>query len=196
MSGRNLITNPGRQSGAFLVEFALIAPVIALVLVFVTDMVGKQTIKGRLHGLAYSAVSVIKERVELYAESTADGVNDRVKVTESQADMVYDIVKNSLGRTMAGFDEKRMGYFLEQQKFYEQDNQLKPFPATGFNGGGIDCQPERRLKDMTGLHIKTGWDRPVSLYQVTLCYKDNNSFGDLVDKDYSLVKANAIMLGR
>lgn len=176
-----------------MVEFALIAPVIALVLVFVTDMVGKQTIKGRLQGLAYSAVSVIKERVELYGESTADAVDGSVKVTYDQATDVYSIVEQSMDRTMVGFDEKRMGYFLEQQKFNPEDNE--PL-NTIERKGGIDCEPDNKLKTMTDLHIQTSWNRPVSLYQVTLCYQDTNSFGDLVDADYSLVKANAIMLGR
>ncbi len=172
----------------------MIAPVIAMVLVFATDMVGKQSLKGRMQVLAYSAVSVIKERVELYGETNADAIDGKVLIDSNQATMVYNIVKDSMERTMIGFDDRKMGYAIEQYKVDGETN--KVHHTTKLSDNNITCQPDKTLDKMKELHIKTSWNRPVSLYQVTFCYQDTNAFGDLIGGNYSMVKASAIMLGR
>ena len=199
MSVRKLYCNRYRQQGAFSIELAVAAPLIAMILVFLTDMVIKQNLKGRLHVAAYSAVSIMKERVALYGESSDSLADYNSKVTEEQATSMFALVKATMERTATDLDLERMSYHLEQQKFELKGEELTPLPVVAFSEKGAsaaDCSPAIPLSKMPDLHFETGWSRPISLYQVTLCYKDNNGFGSLIGEDYSLVQANAIMPGR
>lgn len=200
MNVYKITSNRYRQQGVFSIELAIAAPLIAMILVFLTDMVTKQSLKGRLNVAAYSAVSIMKERVVLYSESLESLADVNVKVTKPQAKLMFELVKASLARTASNLDLERMSYHLEQQKFDLKDEALIPHPVVEFSGAGSkaerDCWPPQRLREMTALHIETGWSRPLSLYQVTLCYKDNNGFGSLIGGNFSLIKANAIMPGR
>ncbi len=168
-----------------MVEFAMIASVIALCLIFVTDMVGKQTLQGHLQRLSYSATNVIKERTQLYNKSTT--------ISGTQVDKIYSLVTQSMARTMRGFDETLLGLHLEQQAFDDTEDQ-NPLPATTFTRG--TCTPVKALSTMSTLFLDTSWQRRATLYQVTLCYQDSNSFGALVGLDFSTVQASSIMLGR
>lgn len=199
MSVRKIHCNRYRQQGAFSIELAVAAPLIAMILVFLTDMVIKQNLKGRLHVAAYSAVSIMKERVALYGESSDSLADYNSKVTEEQATSMFALVKTTMERTATDLDLERMSYHLEQQKFELKGDELTPHPVVAFSAEGAsadECSPAVPLSKMTDLHFETGWSRPISLYQVTLCYKDNNGFGSLIGEDYSLVQANAIMPGR
>lgn len=178
-----------RQSGVFSIELAIIAPLIAMILMFATDMVSKQSIKGRLQVAAYSAVSLIKERVLLFHQ------DDNAIETLSNDDVqkLLRVVEGSIDRTMADFEVSKLDYFFEQ---YMVDAESKEIIHTTWPEDNPDCQPDSTLDKLEGLHnIETSRSRLVSLYQVTLCYRDN-SFGGLVGGNYSLLKSNAIMPGR
>lgn len=160
-------------------ELALIAPVFALLcLMFITDVMSRQSIKRRLQGLSYSAVSVIKERSLLYDQNPS--------VSKEQANGLYYIVSQSLRRTMVGFDVASLRLYLEQQAFDQKGKPLEPQSVSAGRG----CKPDRPLAAMTELAVQTDWKRMVTLYRVTVCYKSKGTLGD-VD-----LKASSVMISR
>ena len=181
-----------RQSGVFTVEFALVASIIALFLVFISDVVTKQSMHGHLQRLSYSGVNVIKERTQLYTPELYP--DEYVKISNIQTQQLFRLLQNSMQRTMSGFNPGAFGMYLEQVLF--EDNDLsKPVP-TVVNQPGMACTPRQKLESMTDLFLETSWGNAAPLYRVTLCYKSDNWFGALVDTEFTTVSASSIMIGR
>ena len=188
-----------RQTGVFTIEFALVATIIALFMVFISDVVAKQTMQGHLQRLSYSGVNVIKERTQLY-----DGAG---VATPDQADQIYKILHDSMTRTMSGFKFESFGMTLEQVLLKDiencSDNDMKDNAclevagdSVSYKRGSQGCPPNSSLDTKSGLFLKTSWGNPVSLFQVTLCYQTDNWFGNLVGSDFTMVKASSLMMRR
>ena len=182
-----------KQSGVFLTEFAVVASVMALFMVFISDMVSKQTIQGHLQRLSYSGVNVIKERTQLY-ELEFDEKN-----SPNQAQDLYEVLSASMKRTMSGFDNKKFGMYLEQLQLVENENNEDVPALKQEHSKGMQCRPAtgQSLTELdNSLFVETSWGRRATLYQVTLCYEGDNWYGDLVDETFTTVRASSIMLGR
>ena len=181
-----------RQTGVFTIEFALVASIIAMFLVFISDVVGKQSMHGHLQRLSYSGVNVIKERTQLYTPELYP--DEYVEISNIQAKQLFQLLQNSMQRTMSGFNSSAFGMHLEQVLF--EDNDLnKPVP-TPVKQRGMACVPKQKLESMSDLFLETSWENAAPLYRVTLCYKSDNWFGSLVDTEFTTVSASSIMIGR
>ena len=176
-----------KNKGVFTVEFALVASVIALFLVFISDAIIKQNVHGHIQRMSYSGVNIIKERTQLYSGSA--------EIEDSQADDLFRLLQNSMKRTMSGFRPGSFGMHLEQVLFIDSDLE-QPDPDIQPFSRGLVCVPSESLASMTDLFFKTSWDRPATLYRVTLCYDTDNWFGALVGTDYTMVSASSVMIGR
>lgn len=182
-----------RQQGVFIVEFALIAMFITTFLVFVSDMTASQTMHGQLQRLSYSGVNIIKERTQLYGGSG--------RMTADQAGQLFGVLKNSLTRTMNGFEPDRFGMHVEQLIFNDAGNCNETGDdddcgLESFSLGREGCLPALVLQNRNELFLKTSWGNPVTLYQVTLCYQGVNWYGNLVGKDFSRLQSSSLMMGR
>lgn len=186
-----------RQRGVFAVEFALVAAVIGLFLVFISDVVIKQNIQGNLQRLSYSGVNIIKERTQLY----------NVDMDNDQFNELRNILISSITRTMGGFEDEMFGIYLEQVVLLDKEackeNTIADCYNVGYSHGKKGskikdrCQPATPLKDMHGLYFTTNLNTPPTFYQVTLCYQTADWFGNYVGVDYNgLVRVSSVMMGR
>lgn len=185
-----------RQSGVFIIEFALVASILVLFLVFTSDVIGKQSMHGHLQRLSYSGVNVIKERTQLYTPELYPDEEQYERVSADQANELFQLLQNSMQRTMSGFKPKAFGMYLEQVLF--EDNNLSNPVATELEplNSDLPCVPTHKLETMTELFLETSWGNAAPLYRVTLCYKSDNWFGALVDIEFTTVSTSSIMIGR
>jgi len=180
------------QSGTFVVEFAVISFILALLIAFCGDLVVRLSTKGKLDRAAYSAVTVIKERTALF-----DQVDLHLLASDEQSQQfsdLKDIVKGSLVRTLGtGFSAENFGMTLDVIG-YSLDGQLMDAVSFTLNEDeGISCEPAVAMNTLlSSLQL----DSTPSLYRVTLCYQTENWFGELLGKDYGIVSSNAMSVGR
>ena len=195
--------NTRTQSGAFVLEFALLASIISLCMIFVTNMTMRLILEGHLERLSYSGVSLIKERTTLY---NADN-----KIKASEAVTLFAILKNSLSNTMSSFEEDKFGMILQQVNFQKKEAEEaceQPGPETNpaesecyetqwepFYQGALTCTLGSNLSTKKELFAMTSRGRPMTLYEVTLCYKENNWVGNWADS-LATVSASSVMMAR
>lgn len=165
------------ERGNFTVEFAIVGVFFALLIAFSGDVVMKLSIKGKLDRLAYSMVSILKERTELFGEDYA--------LTNDLSSSLFNIAQNSLSRLMSDFSVDKFGMVVNS---YDDTGKLY-----GQAFGGYSCSA---LPVDDGLLIETTWGRSITLYQVTLCYQSNNWYGGVIGETYELVRTDAVMMGR
>ncbi|WP_417542967.1 tight adherence pilus pseudopilin TadF [Methylophaga thalassica] len=179
-----MINSVCKQRGNFTVEFAIVGVFFSLLLVFSTDVIIKLSVKGKLDRMAFSAVSVIKERTQLFSESSLASLDQNT--INSEASKAYSIVTASMRRTMGNFDTDKFGFVLYVR---QGDSVLK----NEINLGSITCSSSAPSKELS---FTTTFGRDATLYQVVLCYDTDNWFGNLIGKDFSMVSSKAIIMGR
>ncbi|MGN2611050.1 tight adherence pilus pseudopilin TadF [Aliivibrio fischeri] len=182
MNDRNL---KSKQRGIFSIEFAIVGICFSLLLAFSGDVIIKLSIKGKLDRLSYSLVNVLKERTQLYGMD--------YQLTSEEVDSLNKIAKNSLSRTFGNFDVNKYGMLVEELSFSEVD---VPNPVISEHRGAETCHVNKsigQLKELTVLSVR---GRTMPLYRVALCYESDNWFGDLVDKSYTTVMSDSIVIGR
>lgn len=179
-----MISLNSKQRGNFSVEFAIVGVFFALLLVFSADVIVKLSVKGKLDRMAYSAVSVIKERTQLFDESSLGGISD--SEIDSEAVNMYNIVVASLQRTMNNFDSNRFGFVVHVRQGSDV-HRAQP------GASEVTCSASAPSSDLS---FTTTFGRAATLYQVTLCYDTENWFGNLIGKDFSMVSTNAVTMGR
>ncbi len=185
----NLSSNPSRQRGTFAIELALVASVMIFVLAFTTDVVLNQSVKGKLDRMSYSIVNIMKERTQLYAANDV--------IDSDQVDQIYEVLIQSLTRTIGSFEASQLGMYVEQQKFTADDVPIEPQVGVHlFSRGTLACNPPTSLRNQEMLSVVTTFDRRATLYMVTICYQGNNWFGELMGEDYSRIRSYSIMIGR
>jgi tight adherence protein F len=185
MSAMSFLTKHHSQRGVFAIEFALIGVFFAALLVMTEDVVVKQSIKGKLDRLSYSLANIIRERTQLYAQST--------NLELAQANDLLKIAKRSLNETMSSYDDSKLGLKVEQQKFKED---FSPEAVTKFEIGTYGCEPSNSIDTRTDLAPVSLLGRKVTLYQVTLCYRSENLYGNLIGETYELVRSSSITVER
>lgn len=180
----------GKQKGTFSVEFAIVAVVFAVFLAFTNDMVVKMSMKGKLDRLSFSAVSVIKERTQLYEKSGT------VDYTMSSAEVgsIYTVLERSMQRTTSSFSSSKFGMLLEEQT-YASDGTRNALAT--FTQGANQCQVTTSLTSLeSDLAVTTSWGRKSTLYRVTLCYETDNGVAGLLDNGFTTVTSSSVILGR
>ena len=191
MNAKRYRSSPHSQNGTFVVEFAVISFILALVMAFCGDLVVRLSTKGKLDRAAYSAVTVAKERTALFSGVEYHLLESNLR--QSEFDDLAMIVKASLSRTMGHFDEQMFGMTLDVVG-YSTAGQLLASVSVALDGDdGIACEP---LDTMSQLATTLALTSTPSLYRVTLCYKTDNWFGGLMGVDYGVVSSSAVSVGR
>jgi tight adherence protein F len=182
MNVRNL---KSKQRGIFSIEFAIVGVFFSLLLVFSGDVIIKLSVKGKLDRLSYSLVNVLKERTELYGMD--------YQLTKKEVDSLNMIAKNSLSRTFGAFDETRYGILVEELSFSEIE---VPNPIISEQRGAETCHVGESIGNLKQLTVLSMKRRIMPLYRVAICYESDNWFGSLVDKKYTTVMSDSIVIGR
>jgi tight adherence protein F len=193
-----------KQQGVFLVEFTIMIVSLVIFIMFTIDVMLKISMKGKLDRAAYSAVSILKERTQLYDEDTGlsrledsgedneDGTDIYETVNDSA--LIYTILKNSFNRTTGNFDESSFGVVVEAQT-YANDNSANA-PEI-FYEGNYRCNMESTLGALEPqLSIISSWGRQVSLYRVSVCYNTDNYVIGFLPNGFSYIESSAVMVGR
>jgi tight adherence protein F len=174
-----------KQKGTFAIEFAIVGLFLGILLMVTIDSTIKISTKGKLDRLSFSSVNLLKERTQLYNESYL--------TTQADANLVFDVVKSSFGRTLANFDSTKFGALIEEQT-YQSDgtaNTLVTYTE------GTNCQPSQTLSSVEGdLSVVTSWGRQATLYRVTLCYETENLIANLLNAGFTTVQSSSVIVGR
>ncbi len=181
-----MINLKSKQRGVFSIEFALVSVVLGMLLLFTMDVVVKLSMKGKLDRLSFSAVSLVKERTQLYESNYS-------MVEPQDAILVYNTVKNSLSRTTGNFDESSFGMRLEHQTYTDKvaDIDLPMFSL------GTGCVVNQSLSNIeNGLSVVTTWGRKSTLYRVTLCYETDDMVSGVLGNGFTTVSSSSVILGR
>ncbi|WP_425642605.1 tight adherence pilus pseudopilin TadF [Marinomonas gallaica] len=164
-----------RQTGTFMVEFAIVGVFFAAALAFCSDAVLTIATKGKLDRLVYSGVSLLKERTALFDPNT-------LTVSAAEFNQLDSIMQSSLNRMIGNFEASKYGLRLETW-----DPVSGPATTTG---GALTCSAKDPL---TGdMSVMTSWGRRASLYRLTACYKVPTWF----DQGQSVIESAALMIGR
>lgn len=192
MRGISLITrmaSPRKVSGAFTVELALVATVLSLLLSFTGDIVVKLSMRGKLDRLSFSAVSIIKERTQLYANVD--------ELTQQDVDRVFSLLSDSLARTTGNYQSNRFSGLVEEQ-LYDGTTALASNQFVPSGAASSSCRPTQSLaqiRDQVG--VVTSWGRNARLYRITLCYETGSWFGQVIGSDqFRHVSSSAVIIGR
>jgi tight adherence protein F len=182
MSVTNSISN---QRGVFIVEFTMMLFSLVLFVLFSMDVMFKVSTKGKLDRVAFSAVSIAKERTQLY--------DSRNVFSDADADMIYSILSASMGRTMGDFDSSQFGMRFEAQNYNSDGTTL----AVDTFNRGIDCNSSATLSDLEpDLRVNTSWGRNANIYRVTTCYETDNYVAGFLGNGFTTVGSTAVMVGR
>ena len=175
-----------KQQGAFAIEFAIVGLLCGVLIVFASDIIIKISMKGKLDRLSYSAVSLIRERTQLYDEY--------MQMSAADVDLIYRVVSSSLSRTTTSFDSARFGMHIEEQTYDSGNN---PNALVVFNRGAQVCTVAQTLAQREGdLSVVTTWGRKSALYRVTLCYETENLVAGIVESGFTRVSSTSVSLGR
>jgi len=187
MNKANLIP---QQRGSFTVEFAVVGLLFATLLVFSSDVIIKISMKGKLDRLSFSAVSIIKERTQLYSNgNTVD-----YTMTSSEVDSIYGVILTSMKRTTSSFDSAKFGMRFEEQTY---TNSGVANALVFFNSGLNVCQVSTNLSAIENdLAVTTTWGRKSTLYRVTLCYETVNGVVSMLDSGFTTIQSSSVLLGR
>ncbi|MFC1234489.1 tight adherence pilus pseudopilin TadF [Vibrio sp. F74] len=179
-----------KQKGTFAVEFAIVGVIFAVFLAFTSDVVTKIAMKGKLDRLSFSAVSIVKERTQLYTKAN---VVDYTMSSSEVAD-IYKVLKRSMKRTTSSFSASKFGMVLEEQTYGL--NGSRNALAT-FNRGTNRCQISNNLSSLEqNLAVTTTWGRKSTLYRVTLCYETDNGVAGMLSNGFTTVTSSSVILGR
>ncbi|PMN71899.1 tight adherence pilus pseudopilin TadF [Enterovibrio norvegicus] len=185
----NSANNRKKQMGVFTIELAMILLAFSLIIVFSMDVVVKQTVKGKLDRLSYSLVSLLRERSQLF-----DGDES---MTHDEATKSLALIERSLSSTMNTFDIQRLGMVIEQQRFDSNNNPIPPVANVHiFTLGSYSCEPEEPLVTKIDLSPLSQFDNKLTLYQVSLCYRTDNWFGNLAGESFERVRSISLSFGR
>ncbi|PWI35230.1 ATP-binding protein [Vibrio albus] len=197
MNGLNSIF---RQKGTFAIEFSIVGLLLGVLLAFAQDAIIKISMKGKLDRLSYSAVSIIKERTQLYSGDTlasAPGSDDSFDLNNPMSGEhvtnIYTVVENSMKRITGSFDEAKFGMRLEEQTYTDNT----PNTLVVYNSGTLVCSVGQTLADIEAdLRITTTLERHPPIYRITLCYDTDNLVADLLSSGFERVSSTSVAVGR
>lgn len=181
----NAINLKYKQKGVFAIEFAIVGVFLGILLMVTIDSTIKISTKGKLDRLSFSSVNLLKERTQLYEEDYL--------TTQDDANLVFDVVKNSFKRTLTNFDATKFGALIEEQT-YQSDGTANTLVTYT---DGATCQPSQTLSSVEGdLSVLTSWGRQATLYRVTLCYETENLIENLLNAGFTTVQSSSVIVGR
>ncbi|BDU36998.1 tight adherence pilus pseudopilin TadF [Vibrio nigripulchritudo] len=152
-----------KQRGAFSVELALILAFVASFFALQVNFVIATSNKGQMDRLAYSLVSVLSERRELFRDE--GNICQLPKDCEELVEEFYDIGLSAMRRMSNVFDSDRFGIRIEELIIYPggKINWVRQRGYVGCNFVPLDNVPE--------IIPTTSRNRKLPVYQVSLCYR-------------------------
>jgi tight adherence protein F len=178
------ISSRTKQRGVFIVEFALLASAMAILILGTADVVIKQNMLGTLDRLSYSAVNLLKERNEFYLGEEEISIQD--------VEDVRKLLVTSLSDTIGGFDQAQFAISVEQQLVDDDNNSAEGDDININNGCNVNTTLSNLIQNIPGLAPITNSGRRARVYQVTLCYEATNFFG----AGTTTISAFSLSLGR
>lgn len=183
-------SSSSKQLGNFSIEFALIAFLFMSIIVFLSHVTVTLSTQGKLDRLSYSAVSVLKERNQLYG-------SEQYQVTNAEAQFLETLLKSSMKRVGGGDKVTVVIDAIEAGNIsLDGDGNKVVSSMFHYKNGPLSCSPNPELTDSLNLAVETAWERYTSLYSVTICVETPNWYGDWVGEDYNHVSSTSIMMGR
>ncbi|QFI38752.1 ATP-binding protein [Moritella marina ATCC 15381] len=173
-----------KQGGNFTVEFAIVGVMFSLILVFSTDVIIKLSLKGKLDRLSYSVANILRERTQFQYENYV--------LANKEVEILNRIAKSSMRRTSHNFDGKRWGLSIEALQFNAQNE----MSVSSFRGGNQSITPYVAMNELANLAVQTSWGRKATIYRVTMMYKTDNWFGELIGEEFNRVSSSSVIIGR
>lgn len=173
-----------KQSGNFTVEFAIVGVMFSFMLVFSADVIIKLSLKGKLDRLSYSVANILRERTQFN--------NETYDLDNKEVWMLNTIAEKSLRRTSNNFDRRRWGMSIEALQFDSEDK----MHVSLFRRGNQSITPHVVMSELADLAVQTSWGRRATIYRVTMMYKTDNWFGELIGEEFNAVSSSAVIIGR
>ncbi|CCN46126.1 conserved hypothetical protein [Vibrio nigripulchritudo MADA3029] len=152
-----------KQRGAFSVELALILAFVASFFALQVNFVIATSNKGQMDRLAYSLVSVLSERRELFRDE--GNICQLPKNCNDLVAELHQVGVSAMKRMSNVFDSRRFGIRIEELVVYP-DRTIYSKREKGYVGCNfvpLDNVPE--------IIPTTSRNRKLPVYQVSLCYR-------------------------
>lgn len=201
-----------KQQGVFAVEFALVSLFFTMLLVLSGDLATKLSMRGKLDRLSYSMVNLVKERTEL-AESDFSVFDPTDTTSDLSTQKIFYMVRNSLYRTMNqnSFEPQNLVVLVEQLNtqadgtIEKSTDYSRAIVGSLANESPLTGEPlyDYANSVTTTLAPLTVLNRRSILYQVSICYKTDDWYGNYIDNltgneygSFEWVCSNSLSLAR
>jgi tight adherence protein F len=164
MNVQNLWTD---RKAAVAVEFVLISIALFLFLFFLSDLVLRQAMIGKLDRVSYSVSGVLRERIQLF--------EGREELQQNDIDAALGLAKRMLKDMTESADLSQLQMVVEELHFDDPvrlgdtSKVIKIYKSWRSGSGKAQCSPPQPLNQLTQLTPKGSYGRWVPLYQVTVC---------------------------
>jgi hypothetical protein len=192
MNVRNLWTN---RQAAVSVEFVAISIVLFIFIFFLSDLVLRQAMIGKLDRVSYSVSGVLRERIQLF--------DAREELNQQDVDLTLDLAKKMLSDMVENADLSSMGIVVEEMHFKDPislgdtSKVVSKYKRWTSGNTSSECSPPEALNQLTQLTPKGSYGRWVPLYQVTVCLPTISWFTRLTSKEQTpLMSSFAIVMLR
>ena len=147
------------RRGSVAVEFVVIAIVLIFMLLFITDLVMRQALVGKLDRVSYSVAGVLRERIQLF--------DARETLEQQDIEQTRRLAEKMLRDMHASADLSQLRIQVEEAHY--NDGKGVSLYRAWRSGSAGQCQAPQPLNQLTRLTPKGSYGRWVPLYQVTVC---------------------------
>ncbi|MBA0188847.1 flp pilus assembly surface protein TadF [Pectobacterium odoriferum] len=156
----------GDRRGAVAIEFVIISIVLIFMIFFISDLVMRQAMVGKLDRVSYSVAGILRERNQLFDE--------REKLEQRDIEQSLQLAVRMLRDMHTDADLSKLRVRVEEVHFNQPDSltdtsQTVKLYRTWQAGSGGECQAPQPLNQLTYLSPRGSYGRWVPLYQVSVC---------------------------
>lgn len=195
-----IVMNNQKQRGSVAIELTFVLGALAMCMMFAGDLAAKMTIQGELDNLSYSMVNIVRDRSALYpAPNSSEG---RIMLHEKDVGQIDRIVKSTLSRQRAGFNESKYALIVEGVLFDKQSNKNSPAIIKNYSSypkgnQQLACKAPNK-SEFTALTPYTNKKRYKPMYRVTVCYESPDLFQRFTQSSKSpiVIRSSSINVGR
>lgn len=164
MNVQNLWTD---RRAAVSVEFVLISIALFFFIFFLSDLVLRQAMTGKLDRVVYSLSGVLRERIQLF--------DARENLSQQDVDTSLSLAKRMLTDMTENADLSDLQLVVEEVHFKDPislgdtSKEISMYKQWTSGNSKGECAPPKALNQLTQLTPKGSYGRWVPLYQVTVC---------------------------
>lgn len=164
MNVQNLWTD---RRAAVSVEFVMISIVLFFFIFFLSDLVLREAMTGKLDRVSYSVSGVLRERIQLFEA--------RENLNQQDVDASLGLAKRMLTDMTDNADLSELQIVVEELHFKDPislgdtSKEISMYKRWTSGSGKGACSPPQQLNQLTQLTPKGSYGRWVPLYQVTVC---------------------------